>query len=169
MAARRGLALRGVDLDEVLRLAGEPAQRAAAVGLDVRVDAAVAEDEAGGGEHRGVGASPVAQWAAAGVRTGSPVTATLPTQVERRGRSWQGGQGFDGALVVGRVPPLQELQEEDAQRQRGGEGHGHAPRRLRQQPPGSPQRAANTREQRVDESRPHLLDFRADLKQSWKK
>lgn len=113
------------------RVAGE---RAAVVGLDVRVDAAVTEDEAGGGEHCGVRASPVAQRAVPVIGGGSVIAAWgrgpaagLLLQVEWGRGSGQGGQGFHGALVVGRVPPLQELQEKDAQRERGGQGHGHTP------------------------------------------
>lgn len=148
----RVLALRGVDLDEVLQFGGVAGEWAAVVGLHVRVDAAVTEDKAGGGEHCGVRASPVAQrtvpvvWGGFVIAAwGRAPVAGLLLQVERGRGSGQGGQGFHGALVVGWVPPLQELQEKDAQRERGGQGHGHAPRCLWHQPPRSLHQAANTR------------------------
>lgn len=163
----RVLALRRVDLDEVLQFGGVAGVRAAAVGFHVRVDAAVAENAPRGGQHRGVRARPPAQRAvpAAGGRgtrssverssvvsvlIGRGVPAALLLlllllQVEWGRGCRQGGEGLHGALVVRGVPPLQELQEKDAQREGGGEGQGHAPRRLWHQAPRSLHQAANTR------------------------
>lgn len=126
----------------MLQFGGVAGEWAAAVGFHIRVDAAIAEDEAGGGQHRGVRAQPPAQRAVPAVGARSSVSvvigpdgrgvpaALLLLQVEWGRGCRQGGEGFHGALVVRGVPPLQELQEEDAQRQGGGEGHGHALRCL---------------------------------------
>lgn len=137
----------------MLRLGGIAANRAAAVGFHVHVDAAVTEDEARGGQHRGVCAKPPAQRTVpAATGAGRRVSAAIGRggwrvllQVEGGRRSRQRGEGLHGALVVRRVPPLQELQEEDAQREGGGEGHGRALRRLGHQPPRSLHQAAHTR------------------------
>lgn len=100
---------------------------AAPVGLHVRVDATVTEDEAGGGQHCGVRIKLSAQRA---VPVPSFLAAMILLQVERGWRSGQGGERFNRALVVGGVPPLQELQEEDAQGEGGGERDGDASHRL---------------------------------------
>lgn len=150
-----GLGLRWVYLDEVLQFSGISGDRAAAFGFHIRVDAAVTEDKAWGGQHGGVCAEPPAQRTVPAVRAQPrffavlgrdelriPTVALLP-QVERGWRSRQGGEGFHSALVVRGVPPLQELQEEDAQGERGGEGNSNAPRCLWDQPPHSLHQAAN--------------------------
>lgn len=102
-----GLALRRVDLDEVLQFGGVARDRAAAVGFHVRVDAAVTENEAGGGEHRGVRAEPPAQRAGpagGGLRSFFATIGCegwrILLQVEGGRGSGQGGEGFHGALVV---------------------------------------------------------------------
>lgn len=141
----------GVDLDEVLQLAGVACERAAAVGLHIRVDAAVAEDEPGRGQSGGVRAE------AATERAGPPATAggrrvraaPVLLEVERGWGRGRGGECLGGALVVRGVPPLQELQEEDAQGEGGGEGHGHAPGCLGHQPPRPLPDAADARETRA--------------------
>lgn len=98
----------GVDLDEVLQVSRVAGDWAAAVGFDVNVDAAVTEDEAGGGQHGSVDAAPPAQGTAARVGVGlrgRRGSAVLP-QVERWRRNRQRGQGFHGALVLRGVPPI---------------------------------------------------------------
>lgn len=98
-----GLTLRRVDLDEVLQFGGVAGDRAAAVGFHVRVDAAVAEDEARGGQHCGVCAKPQAQRAVLAVGAGLSFFALaglLLLQVEGGWRSRQGGEGLHSALVV---------------------------------------------------------------------
>lgn len=144
---KRGLALRWVDLNEVLQFSGVTGDRAAAVGFHIHINAAVTEDIARGGQHCGVGARPPAQRTVPAVGAqqrffvvigghGSRILASLLLlQVERRRRSRQGGEGFHSVLVLRRIPPLQELQEEDAQGEGGGEGDSHAPCCLWHQPP----------------------------------
>lgn len=147
-----GLALWWVDLDEVLQITGVAGERAAAVGLYVRIDAAVTKDEARGGQHCGVCAKPPAQRACRAVGAelcvfgfiGWDVLATvLLLQMDRGWRSRQGGKGLHSALVVWGVPPLKELQEKDAQRQWRGQGQGRAPSALWHQPQRSLHQAAN--------------------------
>ena len=135
----------------MLQFGGVAGYGAAAVGFHVRVDAAVTEDEAGGGQHRGVRSKSPAQRTVAAVAAWLGLVFTvirgsatlLLLQVEGGRRRGHGGQGFHGALVFRRVPPLQELQEEDAQREGGGEGDSCSPRCLGHQPPRSLRQAAN--------------------------
>lgn len=134
---RLALTLRGVNLDQVLQFARVSRHRAAMVRLHVRVDAPITEDEPGRGEHRGVCAEPPTQRAAGNrprslcalIGRGLSLVPAL-FQVERRRRSGQGGEGLHSVLVLRGVPPLQELQEEDAHGEGGGEGEGGAPRCL---------------------------------------
>ena len=82
----------------MLQLGGVSGERAAVVGLHVCVDAAVAEDVARGRQHCGVCAELPAQ------RAGPSVSATVglgvPLQVEGGRGGGQGGEGFDGALIL---------------------------------------------------------------------
>lgn len=126
----RVLTLWRIDLNEVLQFAGVTGDRAAAVGLHVRVDAPVAEDEARRRQDGGVCAEAAAQRAGPVVVSGPCRrlgAALVLLQVERGWGDGRGREGFDGVLVVRRVPPFQELQKEDAQGEGGGERHGQTP------------------------------------------
>lgn len=135
------LALWWVDLDEVLQFGGISGDWAAVVTFHVCVNAAVTEHEARGGQHGGIG-------------VGLPAQRTVPAfwaqpalillQVERGWRSRQGGESFHCAEVLRRVPPLQELQEENTHREGRGDRHSHAPRCLWHHPPHSLHHAVNT-------------------------
>lgn len=81
-----------VDLHQVLQLAGVACTGTAAVGFHIHVDTAVAEDEARGGQHGGVGVGPVAQWTCPAVQ----VTG-LQLQGWRRG---QAGEGLHSARTL---------------------------------------------------------------------
>lgn len=96
----------------MLQFSGVAAERAATVGFHICVDAAVAEDKAGGGQNRGVCAKPLAKWAVPAVRAGlcasaaagwdgrMVLAALLRLQVEGGRRRRQGGERFHGTLVV---------------------------------------------------------------------
>lgn len=124
-------ALGGVEFDQVLQLGGIARDGAALVSLDVAVGTAVAEHEAGRGQGRGVNANLAAQGA----------HAPQPRQQRRAGlllqvHGWRGSgqrcQGLDGLLVLRGVPPVQELEEEHADGQAGGQGEGNATQSLPQ-------------------------------------
>lgn len=116
---------RGVQFDKVLEFRGVACDRTPLVLLHVVVGAAVAEDEAGGGEGRVVGADFAAQWAD-GLELRQEWGACPAVQVDGRRRGRQSCQGLDGLLVLRRVPPFQELEKEDAHGEAGGEGEGQA-------------------------------------------
>lgn len=80
----------------MLQLTGVTGDRAAAVGLHVRVNAAVAEDETGRRQDGGVCAKAATQ--RAGPAAGSGPWVLL--QVEGGWGHGRGPQGFDGVLVV---------------------------------------------------------------------
>lgn len=96
----------------MLQFSGVAAERAATVGFHVRVDAAVAEDEAGCGQncwirakllakravpvvHSGLSSSTVIGWDGQWV-----LAALLLLQVEGGRRCRQGGESFHGTLIV---------------------------------------------------------------------
>ncbi len=57
----------------------------------------------------------------------------LAVKVERRRRGWKGGQGFNSALVLGWIPPLQELQKKHSNREAAWQRHSHTTNRCRDQ------------------------------------
>lgn len=138
MTSRELLALGLIDLDEVLQFCGESSEWAAVVSLHISVNAAVTEDKARCGQHSGVGPELSAQ------RAVLLILLDILLQMERGRRCRQGSDGFNCALVFRGIPPLQELQEEDAQRQGGGEGDGHTLSCPRHEPPCSLHQSATT-------------------------
>lgn len=132
----------------MLQFSGVIGHRAAAVGLHVCVNAAVAKDKPGRRQDGGVGAEAATQRAGPVAVSGCCrrvlAALVLLVQVERGRGGGRGREGLDGVLVVRGVPPLQELQEEDAQGEGGGERHGRTPGCLGHQLPRPPPEAANT-------------------------
>lgn len=116
-----GLALRWVNLDEMLYSRWITSHWTPLVGLDVRVYASIAKHKSWSGESSVVGT----HFSAEGAQFAVNARGHLVIQVHWGRRGGQGGEGFNAVLVLRRVPPLQELQEEHTQGQTGGQGHCH--------------------------------------------
>lgn len=126
----QSLAFRRVDLNKMLHSRGIAGEGAPLVGLNIDIYASIAEHKTRRGESGIIGTNFSAEGAEFAVNA-----CHCPVIEVHRGR-WRGQscQRFHTALVLWRVPPLQELKKENPQGQTGGKRHCHTADYRRQYP-----------------------------------